>query len=745
VVAAVVAGLLLNNYMQTAPFVSLFLCAIIFVAWAYGVGPGLLATALSIMAFGYYFVPLDGSLATDAKAIPRIVLFTITAVFVVSISAAQRRATDSLRLTHDDLQEAIQKLEELNEALRVENAERRRAEQRLRRAEQELQIIIDTIPAFVWSALPDGSLDFINQRWIKLGLSLEDLQGLNWVGVIHPDETHRIVDSWQAAVAAGTPYENVERVRRSDGEYRWILSRADPLRDESGNIIKWYGVDTDIEEQKRAEESSHEKANLLDLTHDTIFVRDANDVITYWNHGAEELYGWRREEAIGRISHQLMQTIFPEPLANIRDKLQRTGRWEGRLIHTKRDGIQVVVASRWSMRQDERGQFSGTLETNNDITERQRAEDALRRSEAELAEAQRLSLTGSFSWNTFLKTRHWSDQTYRLFEYEPGIEPTDDLFLQRVHPEDREFVQETLRQASRDGRGFDLEHRLMMPDRSIKHVHAVAHVTKDDSGHIEVVGATTDITANKRAIEELQQTQGELARVTRLTTMGQLAASIAHEINQPLTGVITNGTTCLHWLADETINIDKARHAAERIVRDGRRASDVIDRIRGLMTKSAPQNAEVDMHSLVKDALAMIRTELQTRKVSVRTELAAMPSFVRGDRVQLQQVILNLVLNGVDSMLAVNNRPRTLVIGSRFEGSGDIAIFIRDQGTGIRPEIIDKIFDPFFTTKSDGIGMGLAICRSIVETHSGRLWASTASPYGSLFQFTLPIIPAKRS
>jgi PAS domain S-box-containing protein len=745
VAAAVAAGFLLNNYMQSAPFVSLFLCAIIFVAWVFGVGAGLLATALSTIAFAYYFVPLDDSMVMDAKTIPRIVLFAITALVVVSISAAQRRATESLRLTYDDLQHAVQKLEALNEALRVENAERRRVEQKLRQAEHELRIIVDTIPAFVWSALPDGSLDFVNRRWTELGLSLEDLQGSNWIGVIHPDECDRVADSWRAAVRAGKPYESLERVRCSDREYRWFLSRADPLRDELGNIIKWYGFDTDIEEQKRAEESLHEKASLLDLTHDTIFVRDASDVITYWNRGAEELYGWNREHAIGRVSHQLMQTIFPEPLASIRDKLKSSGRWEGRLVHTKRDGTRVIVASRWSMRQDQRGRFSGTLETNNDITEHQRAEDALRRSEAELAEAQRLSLTGSFRWNTVLKTHHWSDQAYRLLEYEPQLEPSSDLFLQRVHPEDRDFIQRTLEQAFQTGRGFDIEHRLLMPDGSIKYLHAVAHLMKDDSEHLEVVGAATDITTIKRANEELQRTQAELARVTRLTTMGQLAASIAHEINQPLTGVITNGATCLHWLADETIDIGKARRAAGRIVRDGQRASDVVDRIRGLMTKSAHRETEVDMHGLVKDVLVLIRTELQAQRVSARTELKARSSFVRGDRVQLQQVVLNLIMNGIEAMLPVTNRHRILVIGSRLEGSGDLLVFVRDHGTGIRPEIMDKLFEPFFTTKSEGIGMGLAICRSIVETHSGRLWASAAAPHGSVFQFTLPITTPTRS
>jgi PAS domain S-box-containing protein len=498
-------------------------------------------------------------------------------------------------------------------------------------------------------------------------------------------------------------------------------------------------------DRKRAEEALRERADLLDLTHDTIFVRDANNIITYWNRGAEELYGWKREEAVGKVCHQLTQTIFPEPLEDIMEKLLRTSRWEGELIHAKRDGTKVIVASRWSAQRDERGRFVGTLETNNDTTERKRAEGALRRSEAQLAEAQRLSLTGSFTWNHFSNERHWSDETYRLLEYSPGLNPTSELFLQRVHPEDREFVQQTLNDALRNGTSFDIEHRLLMPDGSIKYLHTVSHATKNEAGYAEVVGATTDITATKRAIEELQQTQTELARLTRLTTMGQLAASIAHEINQPLTGIVTNGNTCLHWLADETLNLAKARMAAQRIVRDGARASDVIGRIRGLMTKSAPQIVDIDLNDVINEVLAFTQTELRMRKVSARTELATMLPLVLGDRVQLQQVILNLVINGIEAMSAVTDRPRILLIGSHLDTEGRALIFLRDHGSGLDPETIDKLFEPFFTTKSEGIGMGLAICRSIIEAHGGRLWAAGANPHGAVFQFTLPITTAKRS
>jgi C4-dicarboxylate-specific signal transduction histidine kinase len=244
--------------------------------------------------------------------------------------------------------------------------------------------------------------------------------------------------------------------------------------------------------------------------------------------------------------------------------------------------------------------------------------------------------------------------------------------------------------------------------------------------------------AARRSMDDLQQAQADLARITRATTMGQLAASIAHEINQPLTGVVTNGQTVLHWLKEETRDLDRARITAERIVRDGERASGVIQRIQALLTKTPPQSKEVDLNQLIGEVLALVQTELRLRQVVVQTELAPAPVLVLGDTVQLQQVLLNLVVNGADAMSAVTDRGRILVIGSRPPLNGEGTVFVRDYGTGLDQNTVDKIFNPFFTTKSKGMGMGLAICQSIIAAHGGRLWAEPAEPYGALFQFTVP-------
>jgi len=278
-----------------------------------------------------------------------------------------------------------------------------------------------------------------------------------------------------------------------------------------------------------------ERALLLDLTRDSVFARNVKDVITYWNRGAEELYGWKKEEALGKVTHQLLQTVFPAPLEQITETLLRAGRWEGELLHTKRDGTQVTVASRWSLQRDERGRPLGTLEVNNDITERKRAEDALRRTqETYLAEAQQLSHTGSFGWNILSGEIFWSKESFRIFGYDSNVKPSIELVVQRVHPDDLALVQRVINRAANDQQDFDFEHRLLMPDGSIKHLHVVAHVVRDEPGKLQFMGALTDITAAKRAEEKLQRAQAELAHVARVTTLGELAASIGHEVSQPL-------------------------------------------------------------------------------------------------------------------------------------------------------------------------------------------------------------------
>ncbi len=611
----------------------------------------------------------------------------------------------------------------------------------------------------------------------------------------------------------------------------------------------------------------HEQASLLDITHDAIIARDLNDVITYWNRGAEQLYGWSREEALGKTPHKLLRTVFPVPLEEIKSTLLSTDRWEGELVHTKRDGSEVVVASRWSVQRDVAGRPAAILETNNDITERKiaeaktqrqekelqltidtipafvfrilpdgwtdflnkrwldftglthseaeglgwrvvyhpddvehvveartkgmasgeawesegrirsadgqyrwflnraaplrdeqgnivkwygsntdiedrkRAENALRRSEANLADAQRLSRTGSFAWDVTSGKVRWSEEAYRIFEHDPKVEPTVELVKERTHPDDRPSLIAILEGVMRERRqNWELEHRIVMPDGTTKTIHVVAHAS-EASGPLEYVGALMDVTAEKRAQEALQQAQAELAHVTRVTTLGELTASIAHEVNQPLAAIITNGEACLRWLGNETPNLEETRGAIERMIRDGNRAGEVIQRLRALTRKTDPQNAPLDINDVIHDVVGLVQREVLNYRVQLRLDLDSGLDPVLGDRVQLQQVIINLIVNSIEAMANVADQ-RELMIRVR-EHDRDLALVaVQDSGVGIPPDQLDRVFSAFFTTKADGMGMGLSICRSIVEGHGGRLWASCNEGAGVTFQFTVPFVAA---
>jgi PAS domain S-box-containing protein len=488
----------------------------------------------------------------------------------------------------------------------------------LQSSEDRLRLVIDTIPAHAWSARPDGGVDFINQRFLEFtGGSMEDMLGWGWGSLVHPDDLTRYVGEWQAAVATGKPMESEARVRRMDGDYRWLLIRNVPLRDEVGNIVNWYGTAIDIEE-------------------------------------------------------------------------------------------------------------------------RHRAEDALRRSEAYLAEAQRLSKTGSFGWSVWSGDIRWSEETSRIFQYDRTTKPTVELILKRVHPEDAVHVTQTIESASMTGKDFEHEYRLVMPDNSVKYVHVVAHALRDKLGRIEFVGAVMDVTERKRAEEALREAQANLARVSRVTTMGELTASLAHEIKQPITAAVTDAKTCMRWIGRDQPDVAEAREAASRMIKDVTRASDIISRIGLLFKKGTPQRELVDVNEVIEEMIALLRSEGARYSISIRGELAKDLPNIMADRVQLQQVLMNLMLNGIEAMKDLGTGGE-LTIKSQQDDNRQILISVGDTGVGLEPGQAEQIFNAFFTTKPHGTGMGLRISRSIVESHGGHLWAADNSPCGANFYLTLPL------
>ena len=375
-------------------------------------------------------------------------------------------------------------------------------------------------------------------------------------------------------------------------------------------------------------------------------------------------------------------------------------------------------------------------ELTKEVLQRQLAEESLQRSEAYLAEAQRLSRTGSFGWKPSIGQIVWSEETFRIFQYDRSTKPTVELVLQRLHPEDAAPRQQTIERASQEGKDFDLEHRLLMPDGAVKHIHVVAHAERDESGDLELVGAVMDVTERKCAEEALHEAQANLARVSRVTTMGELTASLAHEVNQPIAAAVTNANTCLRWLTREQPDVEEARAAAMRIVKDGTRAAEIIKRIRLLFKKGTPERELVDANEVIREMTVLLRSEAARYVVSIRTELAAGLPQVMADRVQLQQVLMNLMINGIDAMKGAIGGGE-LTIKSEV-GDTQLLISVSDTGVGLPPEQAQQIFKAFFTTKDNGTGMGLPISRSIIESHGGRLWVAAKSGRGATFQFTLP-------
>jgi PAS domain S-box-containing protein len=651
---------------------------------------------------------------------------------------------------------------------------RKRAEIGLHR----VQLMIDSIPALAAGYGPDGRREFFNEQARSFhGVSdVEIANSQGWLA-IHPDDIAEAERAWQHCLATGDPFEMEMRFRRADGQYRWHLNRRAPYRDPSGTILGWHGVAFDIEDRKRAEE-------------------------------------------------------------------------------------------------------------------------ALRRSEAYLAEAQKLSHTGSSGWNLTSGEIFWSEETFRIFAYEPTAKPSHEMVLQqRVHPDDAALVRQVFARAVREGESLDIEHRLLMPDGSVKHLHVVGHPVLDGSGHLEFIGAVSDITERKKAYEALERSeqryraifehmpiglcqvdasavmplfdelraqgvtdlkayndehpefvrrtqdlmiveeaneelarihgvksaaeltgpltrfwepdlfddarrllesrfggekfgrfeiklrtldgrvidvlysvarvgpmlergfvgiidvtdrvrtqeqlnrvQADFAHAARVSTLGELTASIAHEVNQPLAAIAANGETGLRLLARPEPDLKEVRDLMGEVVADARRAADVIGRVRAQATRQVPEKAPLSLDEVIREALQFLRHEILSRKVTVSHRAAREVPNIVGDRTQLQQVIVNLAVNAMQAMASADCKERRICIQTAMQGAATLCCSVEDTGPGLPPEHVDRLFDSFFTTKDNGMGMGLAICRSIIEAHGGTLTSENRSAGGgACFSFTLPL------
>jgi PAS domain S-box-containing protein len=660
------------------------------------------------------------------------------------------RLINELRTAQKALREQEQELRKARDELEIKVAERT---SELRASEKELRDVIDTIPAIVWSTLPDGSNTYVNKRYVEYtGSSPEQVAGSGWQALIHPDDLERHAAKWREAVATGKPHESEVRSRRSDGQYRWHLDRGVPLRDEDGNIVKWYGVTTDIEDRKRAEGALQQSQFYLveaqRLAHMGSWAFNPSGFFEYWSQELFKIYGLDPQKEAPTLEEYLA-TVHPQDrdfMATTIKRMQaeRSGcdvkkrivRPDGELRYVRCVGIPVIEGEVLK-------RFLGNAI---DITEQELLNQELELRQAHLAEAQKLTHTGSWAYRvTDRDAMHASavsisDEIYRIYGFDPAEgAPTRKEYLERIHPEDRLKWKAITERVVVEKADYDQEYRILLPNGMVKWIHSVGHPVLSGTGDLEqFVGSSTDITERKSAEQErekLRQLEADLAHINRVSTLGEMAASLAHEIKQPIAAAITSANSCIEWLAHEPPNLDRARATAARIEKYGNRASEIIDRIRSLYKKSPPQRELVDVNGIIQEMLTLLTGEATRSSVAMRTDLSAELPKIMVDRVQLQQVFMNLMLNAIEAM---KDSGGELTVKSQLQDSR-LKFSVTDTGVGLPAEKIDQIFSAFYTTKPQGSGMGLAISRSIVESHGGQLWASANSEGGATFHFTLPI------
>jgi PAS domain S-box-containing protein len=534
------------------------------------------------------------------------------------------------------------------------------------------------------------------------------------------------------------------RLLLPEGSVKFVHVLGHALRDANGNL-EIVGAVMDVTENTRLYSDLAEREakvrRLVDANIIGVFIGDLNGRILEANDAFLEIVRYDcADVAAGRMNWKdLTPQDWRERDAQWIEEKERTGvRLPIEKEYLRKDGSRVPVLVGSAKVEGANQSVAFVL----DLTERKKAEERLRLSEARLAEAQRLSHSGvaAYDERTIL---YGSEETYRIWGFDPaqGV-PSREAVNQRIHPDDRDRVLAEVQRAVGERRDYSIEYRILLPDGTAKHLESIGRPVFSASDElVEIVVTHLDVTERKRAQEErerLRELESDLAHMNRVSMMGELAASLAHEITQPIATARNNARAALNFLDKQPAELGEVREALDCVIGDADRAGVIIDRMRDHIKKAPPRKHRFDLNEAINEVIVLARSAIAENGVSVQTRLPAGLTPVEGDRVQLQQVILNLVLNAAEAMSMVDGGARRLLISTEQEGANGVLVAVRDSGPGIDPELIERVFDAFYTTKPSGVGMGLSICRSIIEAHSGRLWADANEPRGAAFVFTLP-------